>query len=140
MHGFVIEEGAVPVALATLLQTMLESLPGSMSPKDVPLAQRLKKVVARMRSRLLGPYIAGGSVEKTQIYLVMSHDTNQAILTLEHNKPVLRWLGVGRSERVRKLNGILAKATESVGGTFINNPFFAALGQQEVRSCVLCTI
>ena len=133
LHGFVIEEGAVPAALAPLLRTMLEALPGSTSPKDVSLAQQLKKIVARIRSGLLGPYAAGGSIEKTQVYLVMSHDTSQAILTLEHNKPVLRWLGVGRSERVKRLNGILAKATESMGGTFVNNPFFAALGEQEVR-------
>ena len=133
LHGFVIEEGAVPAALAPLFQTMLETLPGRMSPKHLPLAQRLRNLVARIKSGLLGPYIAGGSTEKTQVYLIMSHDTNQAILTLEHNKPVLRWLGVGRSERVKRLNCILAKATEAMGGTFVNNPFYAALGQQEVR-------
>ena len=133
LHGFVIEEGAVPSALAPLFQTMLETLPGRVSPKHLPLKQRLRNLGARMKSALLGAYVAGGSAEKTQVYLIMSHDTNQAVLTLEHYKPMLRWLGVGRSERVKRLNGILAKATEAMGGIYVNNPFFAAFGQQEVR-------
>jgi hypothetical protein len=71
-------------------------------------------------------------MENTQVYLVMSHDSNQAILSLSDDKPVLRFLGVGRSEHVRYLNGLLAKATNAVGGTLVNNPFFAAFGEQEV--------
>jgi hypothetical protein len=74
-----------------------------------------------------------GSLERTQTYLVMSHDSNQAVMRMgENDKPALTFLGVGRSDHVKYLNGILAKATNAVGGTFINSPFFAALGQQEV--------
>lgn len=52
------------------------------------------------------------------------------MLTLEDDKPRLEFLGVGRSDHVKKLNEILAKATEAVGGTLVNNPFFALMGQQ----------
>jgi hypothetical protein len=62
----------------------------------------------------------------------MSHDSNQAVLSLKDDKPVLEFLGVGRSEHVKYLNGVLKDATEAVGGTFINNPFYAALGRQEI--------
>jgi hypothetical protein len=62
----------------------------------------------------------------------MSHDSNQAILTLKNDKPVLEFVGVGRSEHVQYLNGILKDATEAVGGTFVQSPFYAALGQQEI--------
>lgn len=53
-------------------------------------------------------------------------------MTLKNDKPFLKFLGVGRSEHVKQLNGILARASAAVGGTFVQNPFFAALGQQEI--------
>jgi hypothetical protein len=45
---------------------------------------------------------------------------------------MLEFMGVGRSDHVKKLNRILARATEAVGGTLVQNPFFALMGQQQV--------
>lgn len=45
---------------------------------------------------------------------------------------MLEFIGVGRSDHVKYLNGILAKATRAVGGTFIQNPFYALMGEQQV--------
>ena len=45
---------------------------------------------------------------------------------------MLKFLGVGNSEHVKELDGILAKATTAVGGTYEGSPFYAALGQQEI--------
>lgn len=53
---------------------------------------------------------------------------SQATLRLENDKPVLEFLGVGQSDRVKKLHAMLAKATEAVGGTVIDNPFHGVLG------------
>jgi hypothetical protein len=53
-------------------------------------------------------------------------------LTLKNDKPTLKFLGVGASESVTKLNKLLAQATNDIGGTFVQSPFFAALGQQEI--------
>ncbi|RFU30772.1 hypothetical protein B7463_g5567, partial [Scytalidium lignicola] len=132
LDGFVIEEGAVPKALAPLFQVMLESMPGNQAPKGVTLFNKVQHVLAQQGSRFLGPYFKKGSIEKTQVYLIMSHDTNQAILSLKNDKPVLEFLGVGRSDHVQYLNGLLKQATEAVGGTFVQNPFYAALGEQEI--------
>ena len=132
LDGFVIEEGAVPKALAPLFQTMLELMPGNQYPKGQTLYEKVKHVLAQQGSRFLGPYYKKGSIERTQVYLVMSHDSNQAILTLKDDKPILEFSGVGRSEHVQYLNGILKEATEAVGGTFVQSPFYAALGQQEI--------
>jgi len=132
LDGFVIEEGTVPKALAPLLQTMLELMPGKNYPTGLSLYEKVKHRLAQQGSRFLGPYFRKGSIEKTQVYLIMSHDSNQAILTLKNDQPVLEFLGVGRSHHVQYLNGILKDATEAVGGTFINSPFYAALGQQEI--------
>jgi choline dehydrogenase-like flavoprotein len=132
LDGFVIEEGAVPKALAPLFQTMLEMMPGNQVPKGETLAAKFKHMLAQQGSRFLGPYFSKGSIERTQTYLIMSHDSNQASLTLKDDKIVLEFLGVGRSEHVQYLNDVLKRATQAVGGTFVNSPFYAALGQQEI--------
>lgn len=132
LDGFVIEEGAVPKALAPLFQTMLELMPGVQYPKGQSLVEKFRHVLAQQGSRFLGPYFRKGSIERTQVYLIMSHDSNQAILTLKHDKPVLEFVGVGKSEHVQDLNRVLKDATEAVGGTFVQSPFYAALGQQEI--------
>ncbi|KAF9881347.1 glucose-methanol-choline oxidoreductase [Colletotrichum karsti] len=107
LDGYVIQEGAIPRSLTPFLQTLLEMMPGSVE-------------------------CTGGSMDNTQVYLVMSHDSSQAMLTLKDDKPVLEFLGVGRSDHVRKLNDLLAKATQAMGGTFVNNPFHALMGGQQV--------
>ncbi|KAK6209218.1 hypothetical protein LQW54_006538 [Pestalotiopsis sp. IQ-011] len=132
LNGYVIEEGVVPKALAPFLQAMLELLPGSVGPKDEGLVDTVKANLARVGSFFLGPYYRKGAIERTQTYLVMSHDSNQAMLTLKDDKPVLEFLGVGRSNHVKFLNNILEKATRAVGGTFVQNPWYALMGQQQV--------
>lgn len=134
LEGFVIEEGAVPKALVSSIQVVLEGMPGKIFPRPWDLAHRFRHLMSGLRSRLFGPYSRGGSVQRTQVYLTMSHDSNQAYLTLnESGRPVMQFLGVGARKRVAYLNEVLAKATNGVGGTHINNLFFAALGKQEVH-------
>ena len=132
LNGFVIEEGAVPESLTGLLQGMLELMPGKIYPKGLSISENIHRLTASVGSRIFGPYYQKGSLEKTQVYLIMSHDDNQAILTLKDDKPSLKFLGVGRRRHVSYLNDVLATITNAMGGTFVNSPFFAALGQQEV--------
>jgi hypothetical protein len=75
LDGFVIEEGAVPEALAYLLQTMLDLMPGSQAPKNDTIVEKTQAALARYGSRFLGPYFKKGAIEKTQVYLIMSHDS-----------------------------------------------------------------
>ncbi|KAI1772865.1 FAD/NAD(P)-binding domain-containing protein [Hypoxylon cercidicola] len=132
LDGYVIEEGTMPGVLAPFLQAMLELLPGSVEPTNEGLVSKIKSRLARLGSAFLGPYYRKGAIERTQVYLIMSHDSNQAYLTLKDDKPVLEFIGVGRSEHVRQLNGVLARATKAVGGTLVQNPFYALMGQQQV--------
>jgi choline dehydrogenase-like flavoprotein len=132
IDGYVIEEGAVPKALAPLFQTMLELMPGNQIPKGEGLFSKVKHAFAQQGSRFLGPYFKKGSIERTQVYLIMSHDSNQAIMTMKDDKPILEFLGVGRSKHVEWLNDLLRQATEAVGGHFVQSPFYACLGQQEI--------
>lgn len=133
LDGFVLEEGAVPQVLGRFLQTMLEITPGKVYPTEKGgKYDRLRKFFARTETRIMGPYYPGCSVNRTQIYLIMSHDDNQATLTLEGDKAYLKFNGVGRSSHVKQLNEFLAKATHAVGGVLVNSPFFAFLGQEEI--------
>ena len=88
--------------------------------------------LAGWKSSLLGPYHAQGSIARTQVYLIMSHDANQAQMRLKHDKPALEFLGVGRQRHLEKLNNLMSEMTNSHGGTFIQNPFYADFNQQEV--------
>lgn len=78
LDGFVIEEGTVPQALAPFFGAMLELMPGQLAPTDLTLSQKVQHLLARQGSKLLGPYYRKGSVESTQIYLIMSHDSKSA--------------------------------------------------------------
>lgn len=80
LDGFVIEEGAVPEALAKFLRTMLDLMPGSLAPRNDTVVERTQAALARYGSRFLGPYFKSGAIEKTQIYLIMSHDSELAVI------------------------------------------------------------
>jgi hypothetical protein len=109
---------------------MLDLMPGKIEPKNESIVEKTQAALARYGSRFLGPYFKNGAVERTQVYLIMSHDSNQAVLSLKDDKPVLEFLGVARSHHVKKINEVLQKATEAVGGTLVQNPFYELLGQQ----------
>jgi choline dehydrogenase-like flavoprotein len=133
LDGYVIEEGAVPEALSHLLGTMFKVIPDKIHPTGLSPLDYLSKLASQIDTKILGPYSPDSSINRTMIYLVMSHDDNQATLTLEKDKPYLRFEGVARSQNVTYINNVLAKATNLIGGTFIQNPFFAKeFGQKEI--------
>ncbi|KAI1754572.1 glucose-methanol-choline oxidoreductase [Xylaria castorea] len=132
LDGYVIEEGAIPGAFAPFMQALLEFMPGNIETEGESLYQRVQANIARAGSLFLGPYFRRGAIERTQVYLIMSHDSNQAYLTLKEDKPVLEFIGVGRSDHVKYLNRVLEKATRAVGGTFVQNPFYSLMSQQQI--------
>ena len=131
LDGFVIEEGAITAPLVPVLQTMLELMPSKVFPATSRLSTYFWRRAAGLASRVW-TYVPHGSLQKTQTYLIMSHDSNQAVMSLESGKAALRWLGVGRSAHVEYLNELLARITNAVGGTYITSPFYASLGKQQI--------
>ncbi|KAF1960770.1 FAD/NAD(P)-binding domain-containing protein [Byssothecium circinans] len=131
LDGYVIEEGAIPAALAPLLQGLFEAMPGKVFP---PPGQynALRHFLSRTKSRVFGPYAKGGSVNRTQTYLVMSYDSNEAILSLTGDKPYLQFVGVGTTERVTKIRDALATASGKIGGTLIDAPFYADRDKEQI--------
>jgi hypothetical protein len=133
LDGFVIEEGAIPEALAPIVTTMLELTPDKVAPQGLSLLNRVRELASDIGTNLFGAWRHGDSLNRTMIYLIMSHDDNQATLTLENNKPYLQFLGAERAENVARLNQILARASNHIEAEFIPNPFSSPLlGQSEI--------
>ncbi|KAF6824728.1 glucose-methanol-choline oxidoreductase [Colletotrichum plurivorum] len=132
LDGFVIEEGAVPAALAPFYELMLSYMPGRIFPSNLKLSDKIGHVGAAVSSRVLGPYSRLSATEKTQCYLIMSHDSSQATMSLVNDRPFINYSGVGKSQRVKKLSGYLSKMTNLIGGTYVDSPFYAAFGEKEI--------
>ncbi|KAJ7097404.1 hypothetical protein C8R44DRAFT_949487 [Mycena epipterygia] len=129
LDGYIIEEGVIPQAFAPVFQAVLEALPGKTYP-SLSAVERLGHLFSRVKSSLLGPYAKGGSLDRTQTYLIMSHDSNEGRISLLDDRPYLQFSGVRRTEHVKKLNETLFNATNAIGGTLINSPFYAAFHQK----------
>ena len=81
LDGYVIEEGTIPGALVPFMQALLELMPGSIEETDESLVSRDKANLARAGSFFLGPYFRKGAIERTQVYLIMSHDSKFSSLS-----------------------------------------------------------
>jgi len=129
LDGYVIEEGAIPAALASVLQALLEATPGKTRTKSEHI-HLARQYVSSMKSKIFGSYTKGGSMNRTQTYLIMSHDNNEAMLTMEGDKPHLKFVGVAETKQVRRLHEVLVEATRAIGGTLVDNPFYACKYRQ----------
>jgi hypothetical protein len=56
-------------------------MPGQAAPTGLSAFQKVKHLLARQGSKLLGPYFPKGSTEKTQVYLIMSHDSKSLVMS-----------------------------------------------------------
>lgn len=45
---------------------------------------------------------------------------------------MVRYSGVGRSDRAKRLHGLLAEMTGKSGGTYVPSPFYGAFGEKEI--------
>jgi hypothetical protein len=70
----VVEDCAIPQALSPIMFSMMEHLPTSRFSTD-NILERITKAPSRIKGKLLGPYFVDGSVQKTAVYLIMSHDS-----------------------------------------------------------------
>ncbi|KAG5981222.1 hypothetical protein E4U55_003181 [Claviceps digitariae] len=139
LHGFVIQDGAVPEALARLVQPIAHLQTGPCPPgpdsRTSGLVRRLRRLGREWKSRLLGPYARSGAVQKTQVFLVMSHDTTQGTMRLENDIPTLQFptaAAADESPREQAVHALLSAAVTSVGGTLIRNPCSKLWGNHRV--------
>ncbi len=124
--GMVIEEGAIPGALAPLLPKAFALAAATVGrDTDAGLADLIKEKAREMESLLRGPH--HGALANTQTYLVMTHDDCGGRMHLENDRLRLDWPGVGEQPIFHRVNDALLRATEPLGGTYVQNPIWSKL-------------
>jgi hypothetical protein len=118
--GYLIQEGAVPEALAPVIQGLLETQTTTVPSQS---ANGMHGLLARMKSWILGPYTEGGSVNRTLAFLAMSHDENEGTMTLSDDVSALQWSGIGSKRRSENIDSVLLEMTENLGGVLVKAPF-----------------
>ncbi|KAL4798780.1 hypothetical protein BDV19DRAFT_385863 [Aspergillus venezuelensis] len=135
LAGYIIEDGAIPSPFAPIIQALL--IWQTLSLWNLILAflrspiAHIDRAIAAVKSIVLGPYAAGGAVQRTATYLIMSHDSSEVRLTLESDKPRLRGVGEGRAYNIGRIRGAL-KSMLNWSGAGMGFSYFYGRCQEEV--------
>lgn len=120
--GVIIEEGSFPGGVATFLPKIL-----ALSAKWVGSnANKTSNLQNQSPIKNLLPGTYHEALLHTQVFLVMSHDNGEGRLLLDNNQLRISWPKVGEQPIFTKINDLLHKASQSIGGTFIPNPIWSA--------------
>ena len=121
--GAVIEDGALPGALTSILPAVL-SMAAKISGHDTDnsIADNFREKKREIDSLLGGAYT--GATAHTQTFLVMAHDDGAGQLLLQNDRVRVHWPGIGRQKLFEKINNMLLQATQPLGGTYLANPLW----------------
>ncbi|AJR15893.1 GMC oxidoreductase [Leptospira interrogans serovar Grippotyphosa str. UI 12769] len=132
-EGMIIEEGSIPGAIRGQLPEIFaiaSKLTGVKTKKGF-----FQWVIEKIRiflSFILGSY--RGAVKNTQTYLVMAHDGNDGKMFLQNDRLRISWPNVGKKPIFEKISTILKEATVPLQGTYIKNPVWNRLTDQDLIS------
>jgi len=119
--GMVIEEGSIPSALAPVLPALFTVGADKLGvDTDKGVIDFLAERARRRQSLLFGAY--QGAVNRTQTYLVMSHDDGKGRITLEEGRLKVDWPKVAGQPVFEKIDRALHRATQATGGNYTRNP------------------
>ena len=124
--GVIIEDGAIPGAMATLLPAILAAgakLTGIDT--DAGLRDRIEELARVLKSKLLGAY--SGATRNSLFLLVVGHDDAAGQIVLEDDRARIHWPGVGQQAHFERASELLRHATAALGGTYIPNPVWNEL-------------
>lgn len=130
-EGVVIEEGAMPGALAPLYAAgfpALEALLGDPF-RFGDAANRLKDAQALGEKLQQDPLDFGetayeGPVARTMPFLVMSHDASAGQLKLANDCVTVSWPDAGRDEAILKDASVIRKACDAIQAEYLPNPIW----------------
>ncbi|MGH3825913.1 MAG: alpha/beta fold hydrolase [Pseudonocardiaceae bacterium] len=125
-RGMVIEEGAIPGALAHELPLAFDAVAHlSGVNTDPSLQARIRERARESESLVFGPY--RGAVRNTQTYLVMSHDDGNGRAVLEEDRLRIHWPHVGEQPVFERISEVLRRACVPWGGTYLTSPIWTTL-------------
>lgn len=119
--GMVIEEGALPSALASVLPGLFAAgaaLGGRRA--DDSLGAIVQETERSLESLVGGAY--AGAIHSTQTFLVMAHDDSGGRIALEGGDAVVHWPDAGRQPVFGAVEKTLEAAAAATGGAYIRNP------------------
>jgi hypothetical protein len=128
LTGYIVEDGCIPepfnpfIQIMLIMQTMRAHAPSLLW--DFQL--RFWKILASLKSLILGPYTHGGAIQRTSTYLVMSHDSNEITVTLKKDRLLLRGPAEGRSDNFARLKGIVNRAIMHSGAKMGYSYFYGS--------------
>jgi cholesterol oxidase len=120
--GMVIEEGSIPSSLAPILPALFTVGADKFGDDtDRGVIDFVAERARRRQSLLFGAY--QGALNRTQTYLVMSHDDGNGRIELdEKGKVRVVWPKVAKQAVFEKVDSNLRKATQATGGNYTRNP------------------
>jgi len=119
--GLVIEEGAIPSVLASVMPAAL-----ALAETETETRGTFRRVLD-----LLGSWRS--KAERTMTYLVMSADDDDGDLRLDGDRLAISWKGAGSEGAVIDDNDLLEQATSAIGARYLPDPLWSkALGKSLV--------
>ncbi len=131
--GISVEEGAIPAGIAAISAAIVSAAaPVRGKDTDTDVADAVKEKKAELDTLMCGPY--RGGMQNTQTYLIMSHDDGEGRMVLEDDRLRIHWPGVGGQPNFERVNQKLLDATRPLGGTFVPNPTWSKLTNQNLTT------
>jgi cholesterol oxidase len=131
--GIVIEEGSIPGAIGALMPLALSNAALHIGKDtDTGVADAVREKLREVESLTGGPY--QGAMRNTQTYLVMAHDDGEGRMYLEKDRLRIDWPDVGAQPVFEKINQRLLDATKPLGGTYVPNPMWNKVMNQNLTS------
>jgi len=118
--ALIIEEGAIPGALASILPiAMYAASYGNPSRRKESAASHIRELA----ELLLGSY--RGPIDRTLTYLIMSTDDSGGRIVLENGRIRVEWPEVAEQPVFTRDNRVAAIATQALRGTAVPDPLWA---------------
>ncbi|MDB4889916.1 MAG: Choline dehydrogenase [Gemmatimonadetes bacterium] len=119
--GMIIEEGVIPSTLAPMLASSLFMAARMLGKHGDATMQEFAGEKMREMQALI-PGISTGAVANTQTFLVMAHDDSCGKIALVDDRVRIHWPDCGKQSIFERINAELLRATEALGGTYIQSP------------------
>jgi cholesterol oxidase len=124
-EGIVIQEFVTPGALVDLVPEALAKAGAALGKVAGAGLEEAVAMEGEIESLSVGPY--EGMANRTQAYLVTTHEGGTGEMRLEDGRLQIEWPHVGDQPIFQRVNETLAEATRALGGNYLINPVWSAI-------------
>ena len=121
----IIEEGSLPGLMSPLLASAFAAAAHAAGGPKTTVTDRAGKELRTIESLVGGARV--GAVDRSQTFLIMSHDGSDGRMHLEDDRLRITWPGVGERKSILRDSEQLQAASTALGGLYIKNPLWNPL-------------